>query len=276
MNGELPTRMTDLHAPARTQPAAPDTAMSDAALLPLLYDAAGSHGWSDGMRAVTRALLTDLRLPLGPTLEIGCGGGQLLSQLQQLYPDRAVCGADLNPLALAYAARLVTSPARLAQAALPDLPWPAATFALLVAMDVFDQQGVDLDAALAEAHRVLAPGGALVLRVSAHPWLFGAHDIAFHTGRRYTRSELAAAIRRAGFTLTRQTYANSLLFLPVAAMRLAQRWGLLPFRSEVYSQDGLHDVAAWALRQEAAWLHRRNLPLGLSLCAVARKPGRSA
>ena len=240
-------------------------------LLPLLYAGDQHDGWSQGMRAVTLALLDNLTLPDGPVVEVGCGGGQLLSEVQQHYPLRLVTGTDLHPLALSYAQGALRPEGGLTQAALPHLPWRDNTVALLLALDVFDQQGVDLDAAMAEAYRLLRVDGALVMRVSAHPSLYGAHDIAFHTGRRYTRREVRSALTQAGFVVQRLSYANSALALPVAALRLAQRWGWLAWQEESYQQSGLHDLLARLLRYEAAWLRRGNLPWGLSLCAVARK-----
>jgi hypothetical protein len=109
------------------------------------------------------------------------------------------------------------------------------------------------------------------MRVSAHPKLYGAHDLAFHTGQRYTRRQVRDALLHAGFSVQRLTYANTNLSLPVAAMRLAQRWGLLRWQPETYRQPVLHQIAAYLLRQEAKWLRHTDLPWGLSLCAVARK-----
>jgi SAM-dependent methyltransferase len=257
---------------ANQEPAANYQSVTQAELLPFLYAADKSDGWSNGMRAITHALLASVTLPNGSLLEVGCGGGQLLAELQQEYSDRLVCGVDLHPLALSHAAALLRQPVALAQAALPNLPWEDNRFALLLALDVFDQQGVEMDAALAEAYRLLCPGGALLIRVSAHPWLYGAHDVAFHTGKRYTRAEVDSALKQAGFSVQRLTYANSLLAAPVAVMRLAQRWGILPWQPQVYSQGVLHQVAVRLLYEEAEWLRHADLAFGLSLCAVARKP----
>ena len=100
--------------------------------------------------------------------------------------------------------------------------------ALVVALDVLDQARIDPTKALAEIRRVLRPGGLLLLRVSAYPWLLGPHDRAFGTARRYSRFALAATLVYAGLEPVRLTYANSLL-LPVAvAARLAQRRQWLP------------------------------------------------
>src|SRR5690606_42058288 len=42
-------------------------------LLPLLYAGDESYGWSEGMRAVTHALLANVTLPEGAVAEAGCG-----------------------------------------------------------------------------------------------------------------------------------------------------------------------------------------------------------
>ncbi len=241
-------------------------------LLPLLYAWNEEDDWGASMRAITHALLGKLTLPDGPVVEVGCGGGQMLGELAHRYAARPTIGLDLHPLALAQAQRVLPSPVMLGQSALPHLPLPDNALALLVALDVFDQNGVDLDAALAEGFRVLRTDGALVLRVSAHPRLFGPHDIAFHTGRRYTRRDLSAALAAAGFAIQRLTYANLLLSPPVAALRLVQRWGWMRWRADTYEQGLLHTIAARLLHREAAWVARGDLPWGISLCAVARKP----
>jgi SAM-dependent methyltransferase len=278
----------------RLHDSSPPASLAAAELLPELYRTEPDDGWSAGMHAITHALLDGIAdgagLPAGPILEVGCGGGQFLAELCARYPQRAVYGVDLHPLALAHAQARPAAPvtdhqsavtgqqsavtsqqSALVQAPLQRLPFPASTFALVLALDSFDQQGVDLAAALAESHRLLCPGGRLLLRVSAHPRLYGAHDRAFHTGRRYTRLELIQALTAAGFALHRVTYANLLLGAPVAIQRLLQRWGLLAWQPGLYTHPAAHEAVALALRLEAHWLHRLNLPIGLSLWAVAER-----
>ncbi len=180
-----------------------------AALLLALYRNEGRSGWSTGMRAITRTLIAQTALPDGPAAELGCGGGRLLAELGPLLPGRLLTGMDLHPQALSHAAQVAGDAAHLTQAHLHRLPWPDDAFALLLALDALDQRGVRLTLALREAWRVLAADGVLLLRVSACPRLLGPHDAAFNTGRRYARCTLDQALRRAGFTPERVTYANS-------------------------------------------------------------------
>ena len=237
--------------------------------LPSLFAGDGQSGWSRGMRGITRALLAPLILPHGPIVEVGCGGGDQTLALREWYPARTVVGADLHVQALG--AAMDRAPGPWLRADLQQMPLATESVALLVALDSLDQQGVDLPLALAELYRVLQPGGALLLRVSAHPWLEGPHDQAFNTGRRFTAAGLQQQVRAAGFQLSRLTYANLLLAPPIVLMRLAQRAGLLPFNANHYASDAGHEVLAQTLGLEALWLARGDLPLGMSICLVARR-----
>jgi len=245
--------------------------LDSATLLPSLYRTEQNFGWSAGMAAITAGLLAQTALPPGPVAEVGCGGGRLLAGLGPLLPGRAVAAIDLHPEALRRAASILAGRAQLAQAHLHCLPWPDDALALVLALDTLDQRGVRLSHALHECRRVLCTGGVLLLRVSAHPWLQGPHDDAFNTGRRYTKHTIRRALERAGFAPLRVTFANSLLGLPIAALRLLQRWRVLPWLPSLYTTPGLNALLAATLQVEARWLRHYDLPAGLSLYVLARK-----
>ncbi len=223
------------------------------------------------MRAITHALLAGCVLPQGPIIDLGCGGGRMLTELKRVYPDRGLCGVDLHPQALAHAKATMRCGASLTQAHLHNLPFSSGSFALCLALDVYDQQGVDLEPALAESWRILCPGGILLLRVSAHPWLYGPHDAAFNTGQRYQRQDMLSTLQMDGYRLLRVTYANTLLSVPTGALRLLQRWRMVPFLPSLYTTRGLNALLEIALKCEAQWLRRRDLPGGMSLYVVACK-----
>lgn len=243
------------------------------ALLPMLYSLDQRHWWSSGMRAIVLALLDAAPMPAGAILEIGCGAGQMARALARRYPNRAVIGIDLHPLALPRS-RHGLSPAStpwFVQADLHGLPVKEAACGLVVALDVLDQEGVAPEEALVEARRVLTANGLLLVRVSAYDWLISPHDRAFGTARRFTAAELRSLLAQAGLATLRLTHANTLLLPPAIAMRLAERSGWASVEWELTVPPGLNRALRAVLHAEARWLRRWNLPVGLSLYALAKK-----
>lgn len=228
------------------------------------------------MRRVSHALLDGIALPDGPLLELGCGAGAFLAELNARFPERLVVGSELHPAALARAGLLAElAPSKVA-ADLHHLPFATGQCAAVIALDVYDQQNVDLQSALQESWRVLGIGGILLLRVSAFSWLHGPHDAAFGTGQRYTAGQLECYLTGAGLHVQRLTYANSLLFAPGAALRLLQKLGLMAdVARELNVSPPLNRLLRGFLAAEARWLRQRDLPAGLSVYAVARKTDRS-
>ncbi len=187
------------------------------------------HWWYAGMRKTALALLgralqgeqarsgRPLRL-----LDAGCGTGGTTMRLRAFG---AVYGVDLAWEAL-LPARERGLGGRLARGSVERLPFRDASFDVVTCFEVLYHLAVAEDRqALAELRRVLLPGGRLLLRVPAHDWLRGEHDRLVHTRHRYTRAELAAKLRGAGFEVERLSWANSLLFPPAAAKRLLERTG---------------------------------------------------
>ncbi|MCB0190177.1 MAG: class I SAM-dependent methyltransferase [Caldilineaceae bacterium] len=245
-------------------------------LLPLLYATDEINGWSQGMRAITHALLTPNSARYQNILEVGCGAGVFLHEWARFYGQTQLVGTDRNPLAIGHArqqnaAAVTDSTVRFVQSDLHQLPFNDATFDLILALDALDQQGVLLAQALHESYRLLGRGGELLLRVSAYPWLMSVHDVAFNTAHRFRRQQLLTVLAEHHFVPLRITYANSLFALPVIGIRLLQRWSLLPHRTEFYQASLSNQLLAAALHWEARWLRHHNLAGGISLYVLARK-----
>lgn len=233
-------------------------------LLPMLYQIDATHWWTSGMRRISHALLDGVALPEGPLLELGYGAGAFLAELNARFPERLVLGSELYPLALAGQDVLTAD--------LHHLPLPSGSCAAIFALDVYDQQDVDLSSALLESWRVLRSNGILLLRVSALAWLQGPHDVAFGTGQRITARPLRRSLAGAGLEVARLTYANSLLLAPGVGLRLLQKLGVMTdVARELDVSPRCNRLLRGILAAEARWLRRRNLPAGLSLYAVARK-----
>ncbi len=240
----------------------------------LLYQCEEQMWWFVGMRRIAATLLGGRIRPGLRCLEAGCGTG-----FNSLFYAREygweVFAFDLSERALRYAQQRGLT--RLVQAGLTHLPYRNACFDCATCLDVValldPEQG---SAALRELHRVLRPGGFLLLRTAALEWMRGRHSEVSHEAHRYRLGELADAVARAGFRVERQTYANSLL-LPAAFLK---RKVLEPLRLASRGGD-VRPVSPWlnriflsALAAEDILLKKVNaLPLGVSAIVVASKPG---
>lgn len=223
------------------------------------------------MRRITQVLLARFVQSPGSILELGCGAGAFTSELAALDSTQMVVGVDISKVALHQASPRCGQSPLFISADLQALPFADATFNLVIALDTFDQKGIDARLALGESWRVLRPQGILLVRVSAHRWLKSLHDVAFNTGRRFSRSELTETLQTSGFTIMATTYANTLLSPAIVTMRLLQQWKIVPFKPALYTAPLVNRLLVLILQGEARWLQKHNLVFGVSLYALAQK-----
>ncbi|MGH7804571.1 MAG: hypothetical protein ACREQJ_09490, partial [Candidatus Binatia bacterium] len=116
-------------------------------------------------------------------------------------------------------------------------------------------------------HRLLEPGGRLVVLVPAIQALYGSLDRALEHHRRYSKDELVGKLRAAGFEVERSWFFN---LLGVAGWwfnsRVLKRVTFPPVQLTLY------DRLVPLFRLES----RFKLPVGMSLIAIARKPASDA
>ena len=136
-------------------------------------------------------------------------------------------------------------------------------FDTVTCVNVLEHVSAD-EAALANLHAVLRPGGHLLLLVPAGPWLYGTMDEAESHCRRYRSGELRAKIARAGFHVVRFYSMNvPALFGWFANGRILRRRTLPAGQMAAYNR---------VIPLVAALERILPPPLGLSLVAVARRP----
>lgn len=246
-----------------------------------LYALEQDFWWFAGMREISAAVLDDACRAPGDkrVLDAGCGTGGMLSWLKRYAGAAQVVGIDLVPDAIKFCRERKQE--RLVQASVTDLPFADSTFDLLTSFDVLVQLPGEArdERAMREMHRVLRPGGLAFVRVAAYEWMKSSHDEALGTHHRYGLRELTGKMERAGFTILRASYANSLL-LPAAAVRrlLLKRVGLAESGSDVKPLPAglawLNGTLKALLRAEALLIKhtRLNLPAGLSIICLAKKP----
>lgn len=150
------------------------------------------------------------------------------------------------------------------------LPFADASLDVVTAFDVVEHFS-DETTLLAELHRVLRPGGRLLVSVPAYNWAWSSHDVAAGHHRRYTRSRLVEALAAAGFTTERVTYAFAATFPFFAADRLKERvLGVPATRVSSRSLPPLVERLLLTLSRVDVWLLRRgDIPLGSSIFAAA-------
>ncbi|WP_343215207.1 class I SAM-dependent methyltransferase [Falsiroseomonas tokyonensis] len=182
-----------------------------------LMDAAEDGMW--WFRAAHARVLDALRTrpgAAGPVLDAGCGTGGFLLRLAQQLPERPAFGLEYMADAARRAVQKSGRPVTAGDA--NALPFPDASFGAAVSIDVICHAGVDPARGMAELHRVLRPGGTVVLNLPAYEWLRSAHDARVHTARRYTAGSARALLEQAGFTGISTRYWNGLL-LPLMALQ---------------------------------------------------------
>jgi ubiquinone/menaquinone biosynthesis C-methylase UbiE len=104
----------------------------------------------------------------GRMLDIGTGPGHILLLVAERFPDAQVVGLDLSPRMLEHAARRRAGSPHAARIALQlgdakRLPFPDASFDVVFSNTILHHVPEPV-AMLAEARRVLRPGGALLIR----------------------------------------------------------------------------------------------------------------
>jgi SAM-dependent methyltransferase len=208
--------------------------------------------------------------------DIGCGSGGLLAFLgANGVPLAGACDAYLESLEMVR--ERVAAPLVLVdEGRLPPLGPGQSLLSLFDVLEHLDDDVATLDF----LHSVLEPGGALVLTVPAHPFLFDEMDVLAHHRRRYRLSELRDKLERSGFEV-RDLFHFMAPLVPLlllgrtlgrlsgggkakAAARRATELSIIP---------GFNDGLAALLAVERYWLARGGLlPFGSSLLAVAVRP----
>ena len=188
---------------------------------------AQSSWWVSSMHELGRQLLKAIP-PDARVLDIGCGTG---ATLRWLAPHaRESVGVDVSIEGLAVA-RETAPGSRLAVASASALPFADKTMDIVVSTDVLQHlRTEDRQAALREMHRVLVPGGRILVRTNAKSLRKGVAERA--DWQLIRGSVLRREAEDAGLVCERMTHAN-------AAGAVASALGELRSRSRL--GDVRHD-----------------------------------
>jgi SAM-dependent methyltransferase len=216
----------------------------------------------EGAHRYNRWVYERVRGALGQrVLEIGCGTGTITSFLAD---RQLVVGVDVvDDYIRATAERFADRPNVVIRE--QDLtesiePLRGYRFDSAISVNVFEHIADDA-AAMKAVYKLLEPGGTFTVLVPCHPALLGAFDRDIGHHRRYTKRQLRGTLEASGFVVERIRRSN-----PLGALGWLVNVRLLGLRR--LRGAGLFDRLVPAL----AVLDRLELPIGLSLIAVARKP----
>jgi SAM-dependent methyltransferase len=247
-----------------------------------LREVGAAHWWYEGRRRILTSVLDEKLDPSSDRrlLEVGCGSGAMLAMLQRFGTVEAI---EPDPGAVAHCQQQLSAVATVVEGSVPGDLRPGADYDVVAAFDVLEHLEDDA-AGLRAIRETLRPGGWLVATVPAFPSLWGRQDELSHHFRRYRRRGLERLASGAGFEIERLTYFNTILFPPIAIIRLAHRVvrrfrrakGERPLdRSDFDTGPGrsrLGGVLARLFGLERHVLRRADLPVGVSLLLVARRP----
>jgi SAM-dependent methyltransferase len=247
-----------------------------------LFAVEDRHFWFRSRnRCIAAALRANCDLgAVRSVLEVGCGTGVVLAELQRLFPAGDVVGLDLFEEGLAYARRRFSG--TLVQGDIFQYS-PERQFDLVCAFDVIEHVDADVTM-LRRLARLVRPGGHVIVTVPAHQSLWSYFDVVARHRRRYDAASLVYKLESAGFHSLYITQFMAALF-PVMWMK--RRWfgrgvssgSTADARQQQAAAESDLDVNPlinWVLnllmRLDEFFIARRlRVPMGTSIIAVAAR-----
>ncbi len=190
--------------------------------------------WPERRAATDHQMMYLMPHPGARLLDLGCGDGSLLAGLQAC--GWRVEGLDVDPLGVE------STHARGIKATLgtlPDAAFPGSSFDAIVMSHVIEHAH-DPEALLLECHRVLKPGGSLILvtpntgslghRLFGEAWLHLDPPRHLHLYNRFSMARLVSGIPFAACRIRTTARDASTLFHASADIRILGRhtWGSKP------------------------------------------------
>ncbi len=209
--------------------------------------------------------------PRSKILDAGCGGGLLIGFMRK-HGFVNISGIDTSQVMVELCRERGLM--NVSRQDCTTTAFPGELFEIIIAADVLEHLKNDA-AALREWNRILKKNGRLIITVPAFDFLWSPHDEVCHHYRRYSRPDLVHSLSEANFSIEKTSFWNCALFFPLTLIRILQKmfsrnrsgpsdqlYGLNPFINYLLLQ---------LLRGESRILRWIDLPVGISILAIARK-----
>lgn len=238
-----------------------------------MFEAEDRHWWYVALHELVLQSLPGNNGTLA-IFDAGCGTGRLM-ELLALRGAAEGCDASATALSLCRKRGLTA----VVKADLNTIMPRQERYDVITSIDVLYHRDITDDAAvLRKLYSALKPGGRLIFQVPAYEWLRSGHDDAVHTGRRYTRKQVKHMVQACGFVVEKATYRVTLLFVPLALIRLIgsmvrRRRAEPEAASDVRKHStAVNGILSMIMKSENRLLKHCSLPFGASVFVVARKP----
>jgi ubiquinone/menaquinone biosynthesis C-methylase UbiE len=243
-----------------------------------MYAQENSYWWFQGRQKILFRMLEKYNLLENSdscVLDIGCGTGLILDEISTR--SKAI-GFDFSRKALSFCKKRGLE--NLLCGNVKHLPIADSSLDLVLALDIMEH--IDDDTAMMkEIHRVLKPGGNILITVPAHKYLWSDHDEALHHFRRYSKNGFRKIIKENGFTIKKYSYVISFTFFPILIFRMIQKLihRIIPSKAPkthiIILPKRINSLLIGILDFEGILLEHINLPVGVSLLCVAEKKSHS-
>lgn len=229
----------------------------------VLADLETGHFWFGPRDRLIRRICSAIDPGGGRVLELGCGTGRFMAGFGARPGSYVGVDAFENSIQVAVSRQ---SGGILLRGDVCAVPLEDGCFDLVVSMDVLEH--VDPDAFLSEAHRLVRPGGRMVLSVPAGPRLWSEADKVAGHRCRYTLRMIKAELDRQGWRLLGSTHYQFLLYPLMVLSRM-----LLRGRSRVERHPPvfMNRILGWINALEVNLFAGRALPWGSSLIVWAER-----
>lgn len=237
-----------------------------------LYHVENSHWWHQHKRTIVKQLIS--RMKPGKALDIGCGTGKIIEELNQA--GWQCVGVDKSALAQKEGLK------RGLKISIADagkkLPFPDKCFRLVLALDFLEHVKND-QKVVREIKRVLKPSGMIIASVPAYSTLYSYWDKMLGHFRRYSKSDLIQLMKANNLEINFISYYFSWLLLPAVIIRkikeLLKIKTVSDFQTNTNNKPVIY-LIKFLSRVELKLLKYIKLPFGLSLiCAATPKSSQS-
>lgn len=239
----------------------------------IMHSLEQTHWWFVGRQYLVRDQLAQLDfkgLKELKILDVGCGTGIILKNLDNIG---TAYGIEFSPEAIQLLKERDLSSIVRADVN-KSVPFGDETFTVITCLDVLEHIEDD-STLLEEMVRVCKPGGYIFLTVPAFKVFWSPHDVALRQKRRYTRKQMLGKVGNLPCEAIKGSYYNSILSLPILAVRIFKTYVLKErrVRSDFFLTlpPFLNKALAFLFMAEIRCLKFLNFPFGVSLLIILKK-----